>query len=52
MTRMAQTAEKASGFKSQGAMPTSPLQKTAAIFGEFRRIRNIYKSADVGIGPY
>ena len=33
-------------------MPTSPLDKTAAIFGEFLRIRNIYKRADVGIGPY
>ena len=33
-------------------MPTSPLEKMAVIFGEFRRIRNIYKRADVGIGPY
>ena len=27
-------------------------QKTAAVFWDFRRIRNICERADVGIGPY
>ena len=33
-------------------MPTSPRQKTAAAICKFRRIRNIFERADVGIGPY
>ena len=33
-------------------MPTSPQQKTAAVFCDFQQIRNIRGRADVGIGPY
>ena len=33
-------------------MPTSPQQKNATEMGVFRKICNIFKGADVGIGPY
>ena len=33
-------------------MPTSPQQKTPAVFCDFLQIRNICERADVGIGPY
>ena len=33
-------------------MPTSPQQKNATEMDVFRKICNIFKGADVGIGPY